>query len=162
MEKNKATTKPRGGLAAEAESTPKPAKAKKAAASNKPTIMGFPVRAVIRRLGKAGCTSGHVAAILEKHGITVPAGAIPNEIKRGKLLLEGALAELTGAQVKELKDSATAPADAPKATKVPKAKKEKSAKPAKAKKAKKSAADPEAAPLEIASSSTAADDHPPA
>lgn len=82
---------------------PKAAKAK--AATNgketQPEIMGFRVRAVMRKLGKSGADSEQVAAILKAKRITVPDGAISNEIKRGKSG-KGALAELTKDQVAEL------------------------------------------------------------
>lgn len=107
------------------------------------SLMGFSTCAVLRRLGMAGVTVAHGRAIMAKAGVKASDTTVSIQIGNGRNG-KGSMAELSKAQVEELKASAPAPAEDPKAEKPAKggkakatAKAAKAAKPAKAPKAPK-------------------------
>lgn len=125
--KSKKASKPkaRGGLAAEAlaaqsngEAKPKRGKKKEGASAGgskggvkRQKVMDQSMCAVLRALGKDGVTKEHAAAIMKAQGVEASEATVNIHVYQGKMGIEGkAVADLTKAQLKELRDSAEAPA----------------------------------------------------
>jgi hypothetical protein len=133
---------PKGGLVAEAiragggkTKTPKAKKEKKTkedtgARGALGAIMGNSVVAVLRTLGREGVTTPHARAIVKAQGIkcadatvSIQVSAGRNGKTAGKDAKKVTYAELTQAQIKELKASAPEPKEEPAAPKTKKGKK---------------------------------------
>ena len=114
-------TKARGGLAAD-KAQDEAADISKAAASEAGIrtrgklgeVMGFAVTSVMRRLGKEGCSTAHVIAILKANKITPSPATASIQVSAGKKGERGEPAPLTKEQVAELIASATEPVAEPK------------------------------------------------
>jgi hypothetical protein len=99
-------------------------------------IFGFPVTAVIRRLGLEGLSNRHIRLIVKDQKIKMPDHSIDVQAQLGKSKTRPA-APITQEQVRELKNSVPEPVDEPRAERKPKAKPTKKAAPKKSKKASK-------------------------
>lgn len=77
-----------------------------------PLIMGHTTASVVRRLGKEGVKCGHAMAILEANGVKASKPGVQTMLFNGRHGTGGDPAPLTAAQVKELVESAAAPARA--------------------------------------------------
>lgn len=108
----------RGGFAAEAreEANKDPRKiAKQAAEENHARgrlgqVMGFSTCSVLKRLGKEGVTTAHAVAIMAAIKSPAKKATISLNVGLGRRGCDG-IAELTGAQVKELKTAAPEPVE---------------------------------------------------
>ena len=83
---------------------------KKPAGDDLKKIFGFSISSVLNRLGKEGVTTAHAKAIMVAQGKTVKDSSVSTGISDGRSGKYGKPAELTGAQVKELRASAKDPA----------------------------------------------------
>lgn len=86
---------------------------KQAPAPTLANLFGFPMTAVMRRLGKEQLSTGHVRAILEKLGIKAGGSTLSIQVNAGRakeFAGRGEPAELTAAQVKQLVAVAPDPA----------------------------------------------------
>jgi transposase len=85
---------------------------KQAPAPTLANLFGWPMTAVMRRLGKEQLATGHVRAILEKLGIKAGDSTLSIQVNAGRskdYAGRGEPAELTAEQVKQLKSVAPEP-----------------------------------------------------